>query len=150
MDSSARSLFFDEAEQSPPVVQLAQDEDAREFVPRERRADGCCARRQHEVGEMKFALLLATEDTDEGTRGENLQRLRVQMNLNIVLLAKIFGRVDDESFEFRDQAGDNIGQAARPVGDVCGLLDDGDVQIGCSATRLHGRRKSGGNSADDE
>jgi hypothetical protein len=56
-DRSTRALRVDELEQSSPVAQLAHDEDAREFVAGERRADGQRARRQHEIRKSEIARL---------------------------------------------------------------------------------------------
>ena len=78
------------------------------------------------------------------------ERLAVELDLDSVPLAEVFGRVEDEPFERGYEAGDDVRQAARAVGDVAGAFEDCDRKVGRGTPRLHRRGESCGDAADDQ
>ncbi len=146
----ARTAPFDELDHPPPVAHVPQHEDAFEVAARQRRADGGGARGDDERAVTRLALGPVFDKTQDRFRGQDFERLAAQANVYPVSLAEVIGRVQDEPVERGDQAGDDVRQPARAVRDVAGLLKHGDVEFGRAAPRLHRRRQSRGDAADDD
>ena len=64
--------------------------------------------------------------------------------------ARVRAELDEEAFERRDGTSDDVRQPARAVGDVAGAFEHGDGEVCGRAPRLHRRRQTRGDAADDD
>jgi hypothetical protein len=94
---------------------VPQHEDAFEVVPRQRRAGGGRARRQHERVVADLALALRAAHAQHRLRRQKLDRLAFQFDFYRVPLAEVFGRVEDERIGRGDEPGDDVREPAGAV-----------------------------------
>ena len=67
-----------------------------------------------------------------------------QPDVDAVLVAELRGRTGDEVVERRDVAGDQVRDAAGGVARPRALLERDDLEVGLTASGLHGGRHAGG------